>query len=84
MLRWLPAPINHSEQPASTLQLFKFTDSQPQDQVLDYTAVDRIKILCDASIYARDLGNEQADVANPDFLAEAARKLSQEFGMKVW
>ena len=39
--------------------------------------------LSDAVIWARDIGNLPANVASPAFLAEQARTLAKEFGLKV-
>lgn len=71
-----------SERPTGLLQKLAFTDSF-QDNRLDYSALERIKFLCDGTILARDLANEQADVAHPVYLAQVAQQLSQDYGMKV-
>lgn len=39
--------------------------------------------MCDATVFARDLMNEQSDVANPSMLADVASTVAQEHGMQL-
>ena len=48
--------------------------------------VDRASKITEGTLLARELGNEQADVANPQFIEEQARKLADEnpnFNLRV-
>jgi len=48
--------------------------------------VDEASTIANGTLFARDLGNEQADVANPDYLEEAAKNLCKEnpaFSLRV-
>lgn len=42
-----------------------------------------LQILAEATMLARDLTNERADVANPQYLEDVARQVAQEHSMKV-
>jgi leucyl aminopeptidase len=72
--------VLHSEK-AWLLSRLQFSDALPDGSVEYAQSLEQTKLLCDATLFARDLANEQADVANPTTLAHLAVEAAAVGGM---
>eukprot|EP01095_Lingulamoeba_sp_RSL-Kostka_P013971 TRINITY_DN5939_c1_g2_i1.p1 TRINITY_DN5939_c1_g2~~TRINITY_DN5939_c1_g2_i1.p1 ORF type:complete len:594 (-),score=197.72 TRINITY_DN5939_c1_g2_i1:187-1968(-) len=66
------------EEPIETVQILNESFENNQiDNLRDI--INSSRIVADSTLFTRDLGNEQADVANPEFLEEKAHEIVREF-----
>ena len=65
------------------IQQFNIIESDPEKRTALAQGIWKGKIIAEATILARDMVNEPANVINPTSMAEIARQISQQYGLSI-